>query len=96
MYSYNFGSFLCEFIMIFFCYPDPSMFPEVDPDTTVQCFGSGRIRIIWPDPDPHPHQETLTWIRLPKKNRDKLAYKSTNYKNIIFFKVITNFFYIRE
>ena len=32
-----------------------------------------RIRIIWPD----PHQETLIWIRVPKKNRDKLAYKST-------------------
>ena len=32
-----------------------------------QCFGSGSgsIRIIWPDPD--PHQETLIWIRVPKK-----------------------------
>ena len=46
-----------------------------------QCFGSGsgRIRIIGPDrdPDPDPHQETLIWIRVPKKNCDKLAYKST-------------------
>ena len=40
-----------------------------------QCFGSGsgRIRIIWPD----PYQETLIWIRVPKNNCDKLAYKST-------------------
>ena len=32
-----------------------------------QCFGSGsgRIRIIWPDPD--PYQEMLIWIRVPKK-----------------------------
>ena len=36
-----------------------------------------RIRIIWPDPDPDPHQEALIWIRVPTKNRDKLAYKST-------------------
>ena len=46
-----------------------------------QCFGSGsgRIRIIWPDPDldPDPYQETLIWILVPKQNRDKLAYKST-------------------
>ena len=43
----------------------------------LQCFGSGSgwIRIIGPDPD--PLQETLIWIRVPKKNRDKLAYKST-------------------
>ena len=34
-----------------------------------------RIRIISPDPD--PLQETLIWIRVPKKDRDKLAYKST-------------------
>ena len=34
-----------------------------------------RIRIIWPDPD--PLQETLIWILVAKKNRDKLAYKST-------------------
>jgi len=27
--------------------------------------------------DPDPHQETLIWIRVPQKNRDKLAYKST-------------------
>ena len=36
-----------------------------------QCFGSGsgRIRIIGqdPDPDPDPYQETLIWIRVPKK-----------------------------
>ena len=40
-----------------------------------QCFGSGSgwIRIIWPDPD--PLQEKLIWIRVAKKNRDKLAYK---------------------
>ena len=33
-----------------------------------QCFGSGsgRIRIILPDPD--PYQEKLIWIRVPKKN----------------------------
>ena len=32
-----------------------------------QCFGSGsgRIRIIGQDPD--PYQETLIWIRVPKK-----------------------------
>ena len=24
------------------------------------------------DPDPDPHQETLIWIRVPKKNHDKL------------------------
>ena len=30
-----------------------------------QCFGSGRIRIIGTDPD--PLQETLIWIRVPKK-----------------------------
>ena len=40
-----------------------------------------RIRIIWPDPDPDPdpdpYEETLIWIRVPKQNRDKLAYKST-------------------
>ena len=30
-----------------------------------------------PDPDPDPDQETLIWIRVPKKNCDKLAYKST-------------------
>jgi len=24
-----------------------------------------------------PYQETLIWIRVPKKNRDKIAYKST-------------------
>ena len=43
----------------------------------MQCFGSGsgRIRIICPDPD--QYQETLIWIRVTKKNRDKLAYKST-------------------
>ena len=35
----------------------------------------GRIRIIGQDPD--PYQETLIWIRVLKKNRDKLAYKST-------------------
>ena len=40
-----------------------------------QCFGSGRIRIISLDPD-LALQETLIWIRLPKINRDKLAYKS--------------------
>ena len=27
--------------------------------------------------DPVPHQETFIWIRVPKKNRNKLAYKST-------------------
>ena len=27
--------------------------------------------------DPDPYQESLIWIRVPKKNRDKLAYKST-------------------
>ena len=27
--------------------------------------------------DPGPYQETLIWIRVPKQNRDKLAYKST-------------------
>ena len=45
-----------------------------------QCFGSGsgRIRIIRPDPD--PLKETLIWIRVPKKSSDKLAYKSTNLK----------------
>ena len=45
----------------------------------IQCFGSGsgRIRIIGQDPDPDPYQETLIWIRVPKKNRDKHAYKST-------------------
>ena len=42
-----------------------------------QCFGSGRIRIIWPDPD--PYQKTLIWS----------GYQ--NYKNIIFLKEITNF-----
>ena len=58
----------------------------------MQCFGSGsgsgRIRIIWPDPDPDPdpYQETLIWIRVPKQNRDKLAYKSTKIiKKIIIF-----------
>ena len=35
--------------------------------------GSGWIRIIWPDPD--PLKETLIWIRVVKKNRDKLVYK---------------------
>ena len=52
---------------------------------TFQCFGSesGRIRIIWPDPD--PHQEALIWIRVPKKNRDKLAYKSTKIIKIYIF-----------
>ena len=57
-----------------------------------QCFGSvsGRIRIIWPDPD--PYQETLIWIRVPKKNRDKLAYKSTKIIKIYLKKKeITNF-----
>ena len=34
-----------------------------------------RIRIIGPDPD--PLQETLIRIRVAKKNRDKLTYKST-------------------
>ena len=58
-----------------------------------QCFGSGsgsgRIRIIGqdpdPDPDPDPYQDTLIWIRVPKKNRDKLAYKSTKIIKILFF-----------
>ena len=36
-----------------------------------------RIRIIGQDPDPDLYQETLIWIRVPKKNPDKLAYKST-------------------
>ena len=56
--------------------------------TRYQCYGSGsgRIRIIWPDPDPDPYQETLIWIRVPKKNRDKLAQINQNYKNIIFLK----------
>ena len=38
-----------------------------------QCFGSGWIRIILPDPD--PLQERLIWIWVVKKIRDKLAYK---------------------
>ena len=59
-----------------------------------QCFGSGsgRIRIIGQDSDPDPYQETLIWIRVPKKNRDKLAYKSTKIiKNNFFIKEITYF-----
>ena len=49
--------------------------PKRNFDSCEQCFGSGSgwIRIIWPDPD--PLQETLIWIRVVKKNRDKLAYK---------------------
>ena len=45
--------------------------------TRNQCFGSGsgQIRIIGSDLD--PLQESLIWIRVPKKNRDKLAYNST-------------------
>ena len=40
---------------------------ETITDTFHQCFGSGsgRIRIIWPDPD--PYQGTLIWIQVPKK-----------------------------
>ena len=37
------------------------------------------------DPDPDPYQETLIWIRVPKKNRDKLAYKSK--KSLILFNI---------
>ena len=48
-----------------------------------------RIRIIGPDPD--PLQEMLIWIRVPKKNRDKLAYKSTKIIKIYFLKEITYF-----
>ena len=33
--------------------------------------------VLLADPDPDPYQETLIWIRVPKQNRDKLAYKST-------------------
>ena len=43
--------------------------------------------------DPDPYQETLIWIRVPKKNRDKFAYKSTKIIKILFFfnKEIANF-----
>ena len=49
----------------------------------IQCSGSGsgRIRIIWPD----PHQETLIWIRGPKKIVITRIQINQNYKNIIFF-----------
>ena len=35
--------------------------------TSYQCFGSGsgRIRIIGPDPDADPLKETLIWILVP-------------------------------
>ena len=54
------------------------------PHTSEQCFGSGsgRIRIIGPD----PLKETFIWIRVPNKDRDKLAYKSTKIIKIYFFK----------
>ena len=35
--------------------------------------------------DPDPYQEKLIWIRVPKKNSDKLAYKSTKIIKIEFF-----------
>ena len=35
--------------------------------TIHQCFGSGWIRIIGPDPDPDPLQERLIWIRVAKE-----------------------------
>ena len=35
--------------------------------------------------DPDPYRETLILIRVPKKNRDKLAYKSTKIIKIYFF-----------
>ena len=42
--------------------------------------------------DPDPDQETLIWIQVPNKNRDKLAFKSTKFIKIEFFKKeITNF-----
>ena len=47
-----------------------------------QCFGSGRIRIIGQDPGPDPYQETLIWIRVPKKTCIQI---NQNYKNIYFF-----------
>ena len=39
-----------------------------DHDAIDQCFGSGRIRIIWSDPDPDPYQEALIWIRVAPKD----------------------------
>ena len=42
--------------------------PDLDPDPV----GSVSLARI-----PDPYQETLIWIRVQKKNRDKLAYKST-------------------
>ena len=50
---------------------------------------------MWPDPD--PYQETYDLDPGTKKNRDKLAYKSTKIIKIyFFFKEITYFVFIRE
>ena len=51
--------------------------------TSFQCFGSGRIRIIWSDTDPDPYQEALIRIRV--------APKDYSGKKSIFFKIY-NFF----
>ena len=59
-----------------------------------QCFGSGRIRIILPDPDPDPLRETLIRILVAKKivinshkNQPKLRIQFLKKKSLILFNI---------